>query len=95
MHLCLIIPRSNAVTLSAGHGWFHSCSEGHLGLAKSAERGPGQIPCSPQAVFSMMMAIPWPPPMQADPTAYFLPRRLRKKIVAETYLHEELTELIR
>jgi len=26
--------------------------------------------------FSRMMAMPWPPPMQADPTAYFPPRRL-------------------
>jgi hypothetical protein len=26
----------------------------------------------------MIKAMPWPPPMQADPTAYFPPRRLRK-----------------
>lgn len=26
----------------------------------------------------MIREMPWPPPMQADPTAYFPPRRLRK-----------------
>lgn len=31
-----------------------------------------------QAVFSMSTAIPCPPPMHADPTAYFPPRRLRR-----------------
>ena len=31
--------------------------------------------------------------MQADPTAYFPPRRLRKKAVAENYLNNECTEL--
>lgn len=43
--------------------------------------------CFPHAVLSMMTAIPWPPPMQADPTAYFPPRRLEKKAVAEIYSH--------
>lgn len=79
MGLCFTIPCPNPVTLSAEHGWFGICSEGHLvycGLVKSCEHGPGQAAWSLQAVFSMMTAIPWPPPMQADPTAYFPPRRL-------------------
>ena len=96
MGLCFTIPCPNPVTLSAEHGWFGICSEGHLvycGLVKSCEHGPGQAAWSLQAVFSMMTAIPWPPPMQADPTAYFPPRRLRKKAVAENYLNNECTEL--
>jgi len=40
-----------------------------------------------QAVFSMRTAIPWPPPMQAEPTAYFPPRRLYRKSNSENYLH--------
>lgn len=40
-----------------------------------------------QAVFSMITAIPCPPPMQADPTAYFPPRRLYRKSNSENYLH--------
>ena len=95
MGLCFTMPCPNLVTLSAKHGWLCICSEGHLvhcGLVKSCEHGPGQAACSSQAVFSMMTAIPWPPPMQADPTAYFPPRRLRKKAVAENYLNKECTE---
>lgn len=31
-------------------------------------------------VFSKINAMPWPPPIQADPTAYLPPLRLKKKI---------------
>lgn len=40
--------------------------------------GQAAVPRRPQAVFSMSTAMPCPPPMHADPTAYFPPRRLRR-----------------
>lgn len=43
--------------------------------------------------FSRMMAMPWPPPMQAEPTAYLPPRRLLKqtaKIIQSNLMNREL-----
>lgn len=48
-----------------------------------------------QAVFSMIRAIPCPPPMQADPTAYFPPRRLFRKITVKIiYTYETIVAVV-
>lgn len=42
----------------------------------TSSSGQAAVPRRLQAVFSMSTAMPCPPPMHADPTAYFPPRRL-------------------
>lgn len=45
--------------------------------------------------FSMMMAMPWPPPMHAEPTAYLPPRRLAKtKFIISKPLNVQTSPLI-
>lgn len=49
--------------------------------------GDAEVSKIPQAVFSMSRAMPCPPPMQAEPTAYFPPRRLDRKYDGENDFH--------
>lgn len=61
--------RQGSVAAARKVTWFTTASH-------ESKRGIQRAPWFSQATFSMMTAMPWPPPMQAEPTAYFPPRRL-------------------
>lgn len=94
----LPLVRKTSMHLFCSEFWLLSCSftlqERHAAMLCCQRRqvsrgisssGQAAVPRIHQAVFSMSTAMPCPPPMHADPTAYFPPRRLLRNTNREDW----------